>query len=95
MLKHILTSKMFFYLATGHFLLTNELLDLLKRTENSRIITVSSRAHYGYFPTVRGFSMNWNDINWTKFYSRAGAYCQSKLCNILFTKELAKRLKGI
>lgn len=78
----------------GHFLLTNELLDLIKKTKNSRIITLSSRAHYGYSYTVRGYGMNWDDINWTKSYSRIYAYAQSKLANILFTKELAKRLRG-
>ncbi len=78
----------------GHFLLTNELLPLLKKPESSRIVTVSSRAHYGYLPTKNGFSMNWEDLNWTKNYWSVNAYSQSKLANILFTKELAKRLAG-
>ena len=38
--------------------------------------------------------MNWSDINWEKSYSPIRAYAQSKLSNILFTKELAHRLKG-
>jgi hypothetical protein len=38
--------------------------------------------------------MNWSDINWEKKYSPIRAYAQSKLANILFTKELAIRLKG-
>ncbi len=78
----------------GHFLLTNELLPLLKKSDSSRIVTVSSRAHYGYWPTKKGFSINWEDLNWDKNYSSVNAYSQSKLANILFTKELAKRLEG-
>jgi hypothetical protein len=39
--------------------------------------------------------MNWEDINWEKSYSPIRAYAQSKLANILFTKELAKRLEGL
>jgi NAD(P)-dependent dehydrogenase (short-subunit alcohol dehydrogenase family) len=75
----------------GHFLLTNLLLDLLKSTENSRIINVSSRAHSGI---LFDYGMNWQDLNWTKNYDPMKAYSQSKLANILFTKELAKRLKN-
>jgi len=71
----------------GHFLLTNLLLDLLKKNRTSRIITVSSVAH------LIG-QMNWNDFNSEQNYHFFSAYCQSKLANILFTVELAKRLKG-
>ena len=35
-----------------------------------------------------------DDLNWEKEYSPWGAYAQSKLANVLFTIELAKRLKG-
>ena len=38
--------------------------------------------------------MNWDDLNWEKSYNPIKAYSQSKLANILFTKELAKRLEG-
>lgn len=38
--------------------------------------------------------MNWDDFNWEKSYSPIKAYSQSKTANILFTKELAKRLQG-
>ena len=38
--------------------------------------------------------MNWDDINNEKNYDTMKAYGQSKLCNILFTLELAKRLSG-
>lgn len=69
----------------GHFLLTNLLLDLMKKTVASRIVNVSSLAHtFG--------SMNWDDLNSEKSYNAVTAYGQSKLANILFTNELARRL---
>ncbi|XP_060576274.1 retinol dehydrogenase 12-like [Ruditapes philippinarum] len=71
----------------GHFLLTNLLLDLLKKSAPSRIINVSSSAH-------RMGHINFDDLNGEKSYSRVGAYAQSKAANILFTRELSKRLKG-
>ncbi|KAJ7999357.1 hypothetical protein DPEC_G00193560 [Dallia pectoralis] len=71
----------------GHFLLTNLLLDLLKRSSPSRIINVSSLAH------ERG-KIYFDDINLDKDYSPKKSYGQSKLANVLFSKELAARLKG-
>ncbi|XP_011196517.2 retinol dehydrogenase 13 isoform X1 [Zeugodacus cucurbitae] len=71
----------------GHFLLTNLLLDLLKKSVPSRIVTVSSLAH------TRG-EINTGDLNSDKAYNPGRAYNQSKLANILFTRELAKRLEG-
>ncbi|CAF0723049.1 unnamed protein product [Brachionus calyciflorus] len=71
----------------GHFLLTHLLLDLIKKADNARIINVSSRAHYD-------MRINWDDINWEKSYNTIRAYCQSKTANILFAKELARRLEG-
>ena len=68
-------------------MLTNLLLDVLVKTGSTRIINVSSLAH-------KNGRINWNDLNWEKIYSPFGAYSQSKLANILFTIELAKRLKG-
>lgn len=38
--------------------------------------------------------INWNDINWEKSYNTIRAYCQSKTANILFTKELSRRLEN-
>lgn len=71
----------------GHFLLTYLLLDLIKRSAPSRIITVSSMAHsWG--------TINLEDINSEKGYDKRRAYAQSKLANVLFTRALAKRLEG-
>lgn len=71
----------------GHFLLTNLLLDLLKASAPSRIINVSSLAH-------KIGKINRDDINSEKSYNKWQAYGQSKLANILFTRELSKRLAG-
>ncbi|XP_059612876.1 retinol dehydrogenase 14-like [Phlebotomus argentipes] len=71
----------------AHFLLTNLLLDLLKKSAPSRIVTVSSLAH------MSG-QINKEDLNSDKSYNRITAYAQSKLANILFTRELARRLES-
>jgi NAD(P)-dependent dehydrogenase (short-subunit alcohol dehydrogenase family) len=71
----------------GYFLLTTLLLDLVKKTPRARIVSVSSRAH-------NGASVNWADPQLRKGWSAFRAYGQSKLCNILFTRELARRLEG-
>lgn len=70
----------------GHFLLTLLLIDRLKESMHSRIVTVSSWGH----TFVR---FNKNDLNSEKSYNRFYAYLQSKLANVLFTTELANRLK--
>lgn len=44
---------------------------------------------------IKAGTINWNDINWQAQYSSIKAYYQTKLANILFTKELARRVKGI
>jgi retinol dehydrogenase-14 len=69
------------------FLLTHLLLDRLKGSAPSRIVNVASRAH------VRGV-IDFDDLEGKKRYNGLGAYSQSKLCNILFTYELARRLEG-
>lgn len=70
----------------GHFLLTNLLLDTIKSSAPAKIVNVSSIAH------TRG-KINVADLNSTEKYEPGDAYAQSKLANILFTKELAKKLK--
>jgi NAD(P)-dependent dehydrogenase (short-subunit alcohol dehydrogenase family) len=70
------------------FLLTTELLDLLKASAPSRIVTVSSEVH-------SGAKMAWDDLQFaTQRYGGMKAYGQSKLANVLFTYELARRLEG-
>lgn len=71
----------------GHFLLTLLLLDRIKNSAPARIINVASMVY------SRG-KINFNDINSEKKYSTIDAYSQSKLANILFTRELAKHLEG-
>lgn len=71
----------------GHFALTARLCPLIKGTPGSRIVNVSSAAHH--FGRIR-----FEDIHWEKGYSKWGAYGMSKLSNLLFTKELARRLSG-
>ncbi|EDV36906.1 uncharacterized protein Dana_GF13188 [Drosophila ananassae] len=71
----------------GHFLLTTQLLDMLKKSAPSRIVNVSSLAH------TRG-EINTGDLNSDKSYDEGKAYSQSKLANVLFTRELARRLEG-
>ncbi|XP_026479135.1 retinol dehydrogenase 11-like [Ctenocephalides felis] len=72
----------------GHFLLTMLLLPCLIESRPSRIVTVSSIAH------SHGGNIDFTDLNYERrSYSSIGAYQQSKLANVLFSKELAKRLK--
>jgi len=72
----------------GPFVLTRALLPLLERSAPSRIVNVASDAH-------RSVSdMRWDDLQFSKGFSSLKAYGQSKLANILFTRELARRLQG-
>ena len=67
------------------FLLTNLLLDRLSRSAPARVITVSSNAH--------GLGrISFDDLQGEHSYSGARAYNQSKLANVLFSYELARRL---
>jgi len=71
----------------GHFLLTALLLDLLLGPTDARVISVASAVHAGV--TVEsGWLANRND------YDRKSAYARSKLANVLFSFELARRLEG-
>ncbi len=71
----------------GPFLLTNLLLPVIKASAPARIINVSSSAH------LRA-SMNFDDLEGEKHYNGFNAYSLSKLENILFTYELARKLEG-
>ncbi len=77
-------------IATNHFayfLLTGLLLDLIKKSDDARIINVSSDAHYNGKIDFDSFTSN-------KSYNLFIGYRQNKLANILFTYELAERLKN-
>ena len=69
------------------FLMTNLLLDILKRSAPSRIVNVASALH------TRVHTINFDDIEFKKSFSAWQAYGQSKLAVILFTKLLAEKLK--
>jgi NAD(P)-dependent dehydrogenase (short-subunit alcohol dehydrogenase family) len=69
------------------FLLTNLLLERLRASAPARVVTVASDAH-------RGNVIDFEDLSATRGYSSWRAYGASKLANILFTGELARRLDG-
>uniref|UniRef100_A0A8D3BYZ0 Si:dkey-23o4.6 n=1 Tax=Scophthalmus maximus TaxID=52904 RepID=A0A8D3BYZ0_SCOMX len=72
----------------GHFLLTNLLLPKLKSSAPSRVVNVSSIAH-------RGGRIDFDDLFFSRRpYSSLESYRQSKLANVLFSTELARRLLG-
>ena len=70
------------------FLLTNLLLDKLKAGAPARIVNVASRAHRG----ARDFGFD--DFQFARSYNVGKAYARTKLYNVLFTRELARRLAG-
>ncbi|KAM9852816.1 uncharacterized protein ACBR49_003679 [Aulostomus maculatus] len=78
----------------GHFLLTNLLLERLKECEPSRVVNVSSMAHN--FGKIDFDCLNNHKALGlgTSFMEVLQVYSDSKLCNVLFTHELAKRLQG-
>jgi retinol dehydrogenase-14 len=71
----------------AYFLLTNLLLDVLKASAPSRIVNVSSGDH-------SNGTIDFDDLQGEKGYKGAKAYSQSKLANVLFTYELARRFEG-
>ncbi len=73
----------------NYFLLTTLLKENLVAAPEARVINVASAAH------MRG-RMHWDDLQLERDYSFGGwtAYCQSKLANILFTRELSRRFEG-
>lgn len=71
----------------GYVALTLPLLDLLRKSAPARIVNVSSGAHFAG-------RIRFDDLQSTQGYSGFSAYAASKLMNILFTRELARRLEG-
>jgi len=76
--------------ATNHmayFVLTLGLRESLFAASPARVVSTASAAHQGY-------TLDFDDLQATKGYSAVKAYGRSKLCNILFTRELARRWSG-
>lgn len=76
--------------ATNHmnyFVVTNVVLDRLKATPGARIVSTASDAH-------KSGRLDFDDLQSEKSYSSFRVYVTSKLCNILFTRELARRMEG-
>jgi NAD(P)-dependent dehydrogenase (short-subunit alcohol dehydrogenase family) len=71
----------------SHFLLTNLLLGVLRKGAPSRIVNVSSLAHYDGH-------LDFDDLQLERNYGVMRAYSESKLALVLFTRELSKRLDG-
>lgn len=73
----------------AHFLLTNELEELLVSAAPARVVNVSSSMH------VRPKSLHWDDLMFQKDFRGFWAYGHSKLANVLFSNELARRWKDV
>jgi retinol dehydrogenase 14 len=71
----------------GYFLLTNLLLELLVRSAPARVVSVASVGH-------RQGTLDFDDLGFERGYSIMRAYSRSKLANVLFSAELARRLAG-
>jgi NAD(P)-dependent dehydrogenase (short-subunit alcohol dehydrogenase family) len=71
----------------GYFLLSHLLMPQLSAAPRARIVNVASAAH-------KGVTLDFDDLQGEERYNRWLAYKRSKLCNILFTYELARQLDG-
>ena len=91
--QHQLTAQGFEYTFgvnhLGPFFLTNLLLDRLRASSPARIVNVTSVGHH-----FARHGMRFDDLQSEHGYDGMDAYCRSKLANVLFTRELAKRLEG-
>lgn len=81
--------RMFAVNVLSHFLLTNLLLDVLKESRPSRVITVAGNPQF-----LKNHKIDLSDIQLEKNYSHMRAMSQTMFCRILFAFELAKRLEG-
>ncbi len=73
----------------GHFYLTSLLLARLRAHAPSRVVNLTSVGHHAAFGGMR-----FDDLQSEKSYEAMEVYCRSKLANVLFTRQLAKRLGG-
>ena len=73
----------------GHFYLTNVLLPRLRASGPARIVNVTSVGHH-----AARHGMRFEDLQSEAHYEAMEVYCRSKLANVLFTRELARRLDG-
>jgi NAD(P)-dependent dehydrogenase (short-subunit alcohol dehydrogenase family) len=73
----------------GHFALTGLLLARLRHSTPARVVVLASEAHRRAFG-----GLDFDDLHARRRYGGWGAYCRSKLANLLFTLELADRLAG-
>jgi NAD(P)-dependent dehydrogenase (short-subunit alcohol dehydrogenase family) len=88
--RHITGEGFELTMAVNHFavfLLTHHLLSAVSRASAGRIVTVSSMAH-------QSGSLDLDDLSFSRRYDGYAAYSASKLANVLFTVELARRLEG-
>jgi NAD(P)-dependent dehydrogenase (short-subunit alcohol dehydrogenase family) len=88
--RHVTADNLEETFATNHmayFVLTLGLKANLLAAEPARVVSTASDAHKGY-------SLDFDDLQAAKGYSAMQAYGRSKLCNILFTRELARRWSG-
>lgn len=73
----------------GHFYLTNLLLERLRADAPARVVSVTSVGHHAAFG-----GMQFDDLQSERRYEGMEVYCRSKLANVLFIRQLAKRLQG-
>ncbi len=72
----------------AYFVMTNRLLDRLRATSGARIVSTASEAHRF------GGALDFDDLQGERSFGGFKSYGRSKLCNILWTRELARRLDG-
>ena len=78
----------------GHFLLTNLLLDDLKRSAPARVITVSSQLHDPEYAGGPKVDFDYDNLKGEKYYNPNVFYRNSKLANVWFAYELQRRVAG-
>ncbi|XP_040050408.1 dehydrogenase/reductase SDR family member 13 isoform X1 [Gasterosteus aculeatus] len=78
----------------GHFLLTNLLLEKLQQCGPSRVVTVAALLHCFGTANFPLLASKKDSVSGQSTWNNFRAYCNSKLFNVLFTRELANRLEG-